>query len=258
MTNRIAKAFSNGKAFIGFLTAGDPSMEKSEEFALAMLRGGCDLIELGIPFSDPIAEGPVIQEADLRALAAGATTDKALDLAARLRQQTEAPLVFMTYYNPVFSYGNEKFFSRCEAAGVDGIIIPDVPFEESEEVRGVANAHGVQLISMIAPTSQARIRAIAAKAQGFLYVVSSLGVTGERNSIQTDLGAMLRTVREASQVPAAVGFGIHTPEQARDVCKVADGAIVGSAIVRLAAQYGPDAAAHIYDYVKSMKDALRD
>ncbi len=255
--NRIGKAFEHGKAFIGFLTAGDPSLEKTEEFALEMARAGCDLIEIGIPFSDPIAEGPVIQEADLRSLSAGTTTDGVFKMAADLRSKTDVPLVFMTYYNPVFSYGNEKFFANCRESGIDGIIVPDLPFEEKGEITEVAAKNGIQVISMIAPTSQERIRMIAKESEGFLYVVSSLGVTGVRTKIETDLSAILKIVRESTDTPAAVGFGISTPEQAEKIGRIADGVIVGSAIVKLIAKYGTDAGKYVYDYVKSMKDALK-
>ncbi len=255
--NRIQTAFAKGKAFIGFVTAGDPSLEKTEEFILKMLEAGCDLVEIGIPFSDPIAEGPVIQEADLRSLAGGTTTDGVFEMTARVRKQTDAPLVFMTYYNPVFSYGNERFFKRCQEVGADGIIIPDVPFEEKQEVVQAASKYGIAVISMIAPTSHDRIRKIAAEAQGFLYVVSSMGVTGVRKEIETDLGAILQVVRESTQVPAAVGFGVSTPEQAAQIGKITDGVIVGSAIVKLIAKFGENAAEPIFQYVQSMKDALR-
>ncbi|QKN24279.1 tryptophan synthase subunit alpha [Caproicibacterium lactatifermentans] len=255
--NRIGKAFEHGKAFIGFLTAGDPSLEKTEEFALEMARAGCDLIEIGIPFSDPIAEGSVIQEADLRSLSAGTTTDGVFKMAADLRSKTDVPLVFMTYYNPVFSYGNEKFFANCRESGIDGIIVPDLPFEEKGEITEVAAKNGIQVISMIAPTSQERIRMIAKESEGFLYVVSSLGVTGVRTKIETDLSAILKIVRESTDTPAAVGFGISTPEQAEKIGRTADGVIVGSAIVKLIAKYGTDAGKYVYDYVKSMKDALK-
>lgn len=258
MIERIAKAFSNGKAFIGFVTAGDPSLEKTGEFILEMLRGGCDLVEIGIPFSDPIAEGVVIQEADLRALSGGATTDGVFEMVRRVRQQTDAPLVFMTYYNPVFSYGLEKFFARCQDVDIDGIIVPDLPFEEKGEIADVAAKHDVAVISMIAPTSDDRIRKIAAASEGFLYVVSSLGVTGMRNKIQTDLSAILDVVRQSTQTPAAVGFGIHTPQQAHDMAQIADGVIVGSAIVKLCEEHGADAGPYIYEYVKSMKDAMAE
>lgn len=254
--SKIAEAFNHGKAFIPFLTAGDPDLEKTEEFILEMERSGADLIEIGIPFSDPIAEGIVIQEADIRALASGTTTDKIFDMVATVRPQVRIPLVFMTYLNPVFHYGYERFFSRCQEAGIDGIIIPDLPFEEKGELDDIAAAHGVDLISMIAPTSEERIQKIAAEAKGFLYVVSSMGVTGVRSEITTDLGAILENIRKATDVPACVGFGINTPEQAAEIAGIADGVIVGSAIVRLAEQYGGHAAEHIGAYVRKMKESV--
>ena len=254
--SKIAEAFNHGKAFIPFLTAGDPNLEKTEEFILEMERSGADLIEIGIPFSDPIAEGIVIQEADIRALASGTTTDKIFDMVAKVRPQVRIPLVFMTYLNPVFHYGYERFFGRCQEAGIDGIIIPDLPFEEKGELDGIAAAHGVDLISMIAPTSEERIQKIAAEAKGFLYVVSSMGVTGVRSEITTDLGAILANIRKATNVPACVGFGINTPEQAAEIAGIADGVIVGSAIVRLAEQYGGHAAEHIGAYVRKMKESV--
>ena len=221
-----------------------------------MERAGADLIEIGIPFSDPIAEGVVIQEADIRSLAAGTTTDKVFDMVLDLRKKTEIPLVFMTYVNPVFHYGYEKFFSRCQEAGIDGIIIPDLPFEEKGELEDIAAAHGVDLISMIAPTSKQRIRDIAREAKGFLYVVSSMGVTGTREEIRTDLGEILKEIRKVTDLPAAVGFGINTPEQAAEIAAVADGVIVGSAIVKLAARYGGHAAPHMGMYVRKMKESI--
>ena len=254
--SKIAEAFNHGKVFIPFLTAGDPNLEKTEEFILEMERSGADLIEIGIPFSDPIAEGIVIQEADIRALASGTTTDKIFDMVAKVRPQVRIPLVFMTYLNPVFHYGYDRFFRRCQEAGIDGIIIPDLPFEEKGELDGIAAAHGVDLISMIAPTSEERIQKIAAEAKGFLYVVSSMGVTGVRSEITTNLGAILENIRKATDVPACVGFGINTPEQAAEIAGIADGVIVGSAIVRLAEQYGGHAAEHIGAYVRKMKESV--
>lgn len=254
--SRIQNAFAEGKAFIPFITAGDPSLAKTEEFILEMERAGADLVEIGIPFSDPIAEGVVIQEADIRSLAAGTTTDKVFDMVLDLRKKTEIPLVFMTYVNPVFHYGYEKFFSRCKEAGIDGIIIPDLPFEEKGELEDIAAAHGVDLISMIAPTSKQRIRDIAREAKGFLYVVSSMGVTGTREEIRTDLGEILKEIRKVTDLPAAVGFGINTPEQAAEIAAVADGVIVGSAIVKLAARYGGHAAPHMGMYVRKMKESI--
>ena len=256
--SNIRKAFERGKAFIPFITAGDPSLEKTKEFILEMERAGADLIEVGIPFSDPIAEGIVIQEADIRALAAGTTTDKIFDMMRELREETQIPLVFMTYLNPVFHYGYEKFFSRCQEVGVDGIIIPDLPFEEKGELEEIAAAKGVDVISMIAPTSEERIQNIAKNARGFIYVVSSMGVTGMRSEIKTDLNALLSSIKKATDVPACVGFGIHSPEQAAEVARVADGVIVGSAIVKMAEQYGGHAAPHMGAYVHKMKMSLSD
>ena len=255
MSNRIAKAFENKKAFIGFLTAGDPTYEASYNNIMALVKAGADLIEIGIPFSDPIAEGPVIQEADVRALKAGMTTDKAFELAARVRSETDIPLVFMTYLNPVFKYGYERFFGKCAEIGVDGLICPDMPFEEKAEADVIAKKHGVSIISMIAPTSEARIKAIAESAEGFLYIVSSLGVTGVRSEIKTDLAGIMDSVKKYARVPAAIGFGISTPEQAEKMSQLADGVIVGSGIVRLVEKYGENAADEIYKYVKSLADA---
>lgn len=254
--SRIEKAFANGKAFIAFLTAGDPDLDSTKKYVLEMEKAGADLIEIGIPFSDPIAEGPVIQEADLRALSGGVTTDQIFDMVTELRSKTEIPIVFMTYLNPVFHYGYEAFFAKCRNAGVDGIIIPDLPYEEKNEVDSISSQYGVTLISMIAPTSRARIEQIAKEAKGFLYVVSSMGVTGTRTEITTDLDSILKSIRQVTDVPAAVGFGIHTPQQAGDIAKKADGVIVGSAVVKLIARYGRHAEQHVYTYVRMMKDAV--
>lgn len=254
--NRIERAFANHKAFVAFLTAGDPSLQATEEYILEMEKAGADLIEIGIPFSDPIAEGPVIQEADLRALSGGVTTDAIFEMVQNVRKKTDLALVFMTYLNPVFHYGYERFFSRCQEVGIDGIIIPDLPFEEKKEVDEVSARFGVTLISMIAPTSQERIAQIAGEAKGFLYVVSSMGVTGMRNEIKTDLDGILGQIRRVTNVPAAVGFGIHTPEQAKQIASKADGVIVGSALVKLIAQYRDQAHEPIRSYVRSMKEAV--
>ena len=253
----IADAFKNGKTFIPFITAGDPGIEYTKKFILEMEKAGADLIEIGIPFSDPIAEGIVIQEADIRALQAGTTTDDVFAMVEDLRKETDMPLVFMTYLNIVYHYGYERFFSRCEEVGVSGIVIPDMPYEEKEECVSIAASHGVDVISMIAPTSEERIRMISSEAKGFIYVVSSLGVTGVRSEIKTDLASILAAVKGATDTPAAIGFGINTPEQAKKMASYADGVIVGSAIVKIVAKYGKDAAPHIAEYVKSMKDAIR-
>lgn len=255
--SKIQKAFENGKAFIGFVTGGDPSIEKSCELILNMAESGADLIEIGIPFSDPIAEGPVIQEANIRALAAGADTEAMFRIVETVRRQIETPLVFLTYLNPVFKYGYERFFARCERVGLDGIIIPDLPFEEKGELAGIAESHHIDVISLIAPTSADRIKKIAADAKGFLYIVSSMGVTGMRSEIKTDLASIIETVRSVSKIPMAVGFGISTPEQAHQISKLADGVIVGSAIVKLVEQYGENAGSPLSSYVSEMKASIR-
>lgn len=255
--NKIKNAFENKKAFIGFLTAGDPTFEASFNNIMALVRAGASLIEIGIPFSDPIAEGPVIQEANIRALSHGMTTDRAFELAAKVREQTDIPICFMTYLNPVFKYGYDRFFARCKEIGVDGLICPDMPYEEKGEADGIAKKYGISVISLIAPTSEERIKMIAEDADGFLYIVSSMGVTGVRSEIKTDLAAIMESVKKYAKVPAAIGFGISTPEQAAKMSSLADGVIVGSAIVKLVAKYGEDAPEHIYEYVKSLVDAIQ-
>lgn len=255
---KIADAFANGKAFIPFLTCGDPDLETTEKLIGAIAEAGADLIELGIPFSDPTAEGPVIQDANLRALSAGTTTDKIFDMVRRVRQTVSIPMVFMTYANVIFSYGADRFLKTAAEIGMNGIIVPDVPFEEKQEFEPLCQKYGLDQISMIAPTSHDRIRAIAEQANGFLYCVSSLGVTGTRTAITTDIGAMVKLVKDVKDIPCAVGFGISTPEQAESMCRQAEGAIVGSAIVKLIAQYGRDSVQPVADYVRTMKTACRN
>lgn len=255
--SNIYKAFENKKAFIPFVTGGDPDLETTKNLLIAMEKAGADLIEIGIPFSDPIAEGPVIQEASQRALAAGCTTDKLFDMVKEARQRVKIPMVFMTYINPVYTYGKERFMKRCVECGIDGIIVPDLPYEEKEELFGVCESYGIDLISLIAPTSHERIAMIAKEAEGFVYCVSSLGVTGMRTSITTDIGAMVKLVKAQKDIPCAVGFGISTPEQAKKMADQSDGAIVGSAIVKLCGAYGKDCVPKVKVYVKEMKDAIR-
>ena len=255
--SKIINAFKNGKAFIGFLTAGDPSLEKTEEFVLEMVKAGADLIEIGIPFSDPIAEGEVIQRANIRALANGTTMDKVFETVKRIRQKTQVPIVFLTYLNPVFTYGYDHFFRECSEHGVDGVIIPDIPFEEKGELMPFSDKYNVAIISLIAPTSEERINKLASCAKGFVYCVSSKGVTGVRNEIKTDLQSIVSTVRSATKTPVAVGFGISTPQQASEIAKYADGIIVGSAIVKIIEQYGNDAAAPLHDYVSELKKSIK-
>lgn len=254
--SNISKAFENGKAFIAFITCGDPDLQTTEKAIKQAVANGADLIELGIPFSDPTAEGVVIQEANIRALNGGITTDKIFDFVRKIRQETKIPLVFMTYANVVFSYGAERFMSKCKEVEIDGIILPDVPFEEKNEFQSICRQYGVDLISLIAPTSEDRISMIAKEAQGFLYIVSSLGVTGTRTEIKTDLNSIVEVVRKNTNIPCAIGFGISTPEQAKKMSDIADGVIVGSAIVKQLEKYGKNAPEHIGKYVKSMKDAM--
>ena len=254
--SNIRRAFENGKAFIPFITCGDPDLETTAAVVRAAVENGADLIELGIPFSDPTAEGPVIQEANVRALNGGVTTDKIFGLVRELRKDVTVPMVFMTYANVVFSYGSERFISTCREIGIDGLILPDVPYEEKEEFLPLCRKYGVDLVSLIAPTSENRIAMIAKEAEGFLYIVSSLGVTGTRSEIKTDLASIVDVVRQNTEIPCAIGFGISTTEQAEKMAGIADGAIVGSAIVKLIAQYGKDAPDYVGKYVKSMKDAV--
>ena len=254
--SKIANAFAAGKAFIPFITCGDPDMETTASVVRAAVENGADLIELGIPFSDPTAEGPVIQAANIRALSAGTTTDKVFDLVRELRRDVTVPMVFMTYANVVFSYGAEPFISTCREIGIDGLILPDLPFEEKEEFLPLCLQYGVDLISLIAPTSENRIAMIAKEAEGFIYLVSSLGVTGMRSEIKTDLASIVEVVRQNTDTPCAIGFGISTPEQAQKMAALSDGAIVGSAIVKLLEQHGREAAEYVGAYVRRMKDAL--
>ena len=253
---KIKQAFSKGKAFIPFITCGDPDLETTAKVVKAAAENGADLIELGIPFSDPTAEGPVIQAANIRALNGGVNTDKIFDFVRELRKDITVPLVFMTYANVVFSYGSDKFISLCAEVGIDGLILPDIPFEEKEEFLDICHKYDVALISLIAPTSKDRVGMIAKNAEGFIYLVSSLGVTGVRTEINTELSSIVKVIRENTDIPCAIGFGISTPQQAHDMAAVADGAIVGSAIIKIIEKYGKNSADYVGEYVRSMKKAL--
>jgi len=255
--SKIKRAFADGKAFIPFITCGDPSLDITEQLVYAMEKAGADLIELGIPFSDPTAEGPVIQAASERALKGGTTTDKIFDMVARVRSKTDVPMAFMTYANVIFSYGSERFMDKAQELGIDGIILPDVPYEERGEFSDICGSRGIDFIPLIAPTSHERIKMIAEEAEGFVYCVSSLGVTGVRSEITTDLRGMVELVKKAKDIPCAIGFGISTPEQAAKMAAVADGVIVGSAIVRLCEMYGGECVPHVAEYVAEMKAAIR-
>jgi len=253
---RIRDAFDGKKAFIAYLMAGDPNLEKSAEYILAAQAGGADLIEIGIPFSDPVAEGPVIEAAAARALTQGTRLEDVLNMVAGIQDRVHIPLLLMTYCNPVFVYGYENFFARCAEVGVCGVIIPDLPFEEQAEAQIYARACDVEMVTLIAPTSQERVAQIAAEAEGFIYLVSSLGVTGVRSEITTDLAGIVMDIKRHTSIPVAVGFGISTPEQAALYAQVTDGVIVGSAIVDIIAQHGENAAAHVQAYIASMKGAI--
>ena len=254
--NSIQQVFADGKAFIPFITAGDPSIGITEALVLQMAEAGADLIELGIPFSDPVAEGPVIQDADGRSLAAGATTDKIFDMVRRVRLSCDIPIAFMTYINPIFTYGTKRFMENCQAVGVNAVIVPDVPYEEKEELQPYCSKYGVTLISMIAPTSNDRIQKIAEEAQGFIYCVSSMGVTGVRQQLGGNVAGMIKLVKEVKNIPCAIGFGISTPEQAAAMARIADGVIVGSAIIKIVEKYGAECVPHVAKYVRAMKQAI--
>lgn len=255
--SKIAAAFKKQrKCFIPFITAGDPNLDVTEQLIVAMANADADIVELGIPFSDPVAEGEVIQAANIRALSAGTTTDKIFTMLKNVRTKTDVPLVFLTYINPIFTYGTEKFLANCKSVGLDGIIVPDVPYEEKAPLAELCRKYGVDLIPLVAPTSDERIKMIAKEAEGYVYIVSSLGVTGVRSDITTDIAAMTQKIRQATDVPAVVGFGIATPKQAEEMAAVSDGAIVGSAVVKIVGKYGTDCVQPVSDYVKEMAEAV--
>ena len=253
--SNIHKAFYS-KAFIPFITCGDPDLETTRKCVIEAVNNGANLVELGIPFSDPTAEGVVIQAANERALKGGVTTDKIFDMVRELRKEVTVPMVFMTYANVVFSYDSEKFISTCKDIGMDGIILPDLPFEEKGEFLPICQKYDIDLISLIAPTSEARISMIAKEATGFIYIVSSLGVTGTRTEITTDIKKITDVVRENTNVPCAIGFGISIPEQAAKMAAVSDGAIVGSAIVKLIAEHKEKSPKIVGEFVKSMRNGI--
>ncbi len=260
MNNRsctLSGAFANGKAFIPFITCGDPNLETTKACILALQEAGASLIELGIPFSDPTAEGPVIQAANIRALAAHTTTDSVFSLLKSMKNDIHVPLAFMTYANVVFSYGADRFMQSCKDVGVGALVVPDIPYEEKEEFQASCDKHGVALISFIAPTSEKRVARIAKDAQGFIYVVSSLGVTGTRSTLDSHVSSVISLIRQHTSVPCAVGFGISTPEQARDVARYADGVIIGSAIVKIIERYGVDAPAHVKQFACDVVEAIK-
>jgi tryptophan synthase alpha chain len=246
------------KAFIPFITGGDPDIETTRKLIIALEKAGADIIEIGIPFSDPVAEGPVIEEADARALAAGCTVDKLFDMVTDVKKELErdVPLLFMTYYNPIFGYGNERFVNRAKEAGITGLIVPDLPFDEREELYALTENADIALISLIAPTSGERIPLIAKNSDGFLYCVSSLGVTGTRSNLGNAAADMIKAAKAVSDIPCAVGFGVSNAEQAKAAAAYADGVIIGSAIVKIIAKEGRNAVQPVYEFAKSIRNAL--
>ncbi len=261
--NRIAKAFEKRrkqgqKALITFVTAGDPDMSTTEKLVHAMISEGADLVELGIPYSDPIAEGPVIQAANERALKNGIRMKDIFELSARLRKSTEVPLVLLLYVNVIVQYGADRFFKDCQSSGLDGVIVPDLPYEERAEIEADALRYAIALIRMVSPVSEERIKTIVKDACGFLYCVSSLGVTGTRSSFTTDFDYFFKTIDAHCQVPTALGFGISTGEQVKEVKKYADAVIVGSAMVnRIAGAKDADAAVNnVSLFTRELREAL--
>lgn len=244
------------KGFIPFITCGDPNLDVTEELIYALAKENVSLIELGIPFSDPTAEGPVIQMASQRALLAGVTTDKIFDMVERVRKNTDIPLVFMTYANVVYSYGTEKFLQKASNLGIYGIILPDVPFEEKEEFSPMCNKYGIKFISLIAPTSEQRIETIASQAEGFIYCVSSMGVTGVRNSFAANIKEVVKKIKGCTDIPVAVGFGVSRPEHVASIHEYADAAIVGSAIVSICGEYKEKCVPKVIEYVREMTELL--
>ena len=254
--NNIQAAFENGKAFVAFITCGDPDLETTAAAIRQAVQNGADMIELGIPFSDPTAEGPVIQAANLRALANGVTTDKIFAMVEELRKEVKIPLLFMTYANVIFSYGTEAFIAKCSDAGINGIIVPDLPYEEKNEFQPACTKYGVKLISVIAPTSANRIAMIAKNAEGFIYIASSIGVVCTRQVVYEDLESVVRKVRQNTTLPCVIGFGIADSKQAKALAQLADGVIVGTAIVKLLTEYGKKAPKRIGAYVKLLKQSI--
>ena len=259
--NRIEKCFSdlkerNEKALITFITAGDPDLEATERAVFEMFDNGADIIELGVPFSDPVAEGVTIQKSSLRSLKNGTNLTKIFETVKRIREKTEKPLILMMYINTIFVYGTDRFFADCKQYGIDGVIVPDMPFEERDEVQEPAEKYGVLNINLVAPTSRNRIEKIASESRGFLYCVSSTGVTGVRSGYTTDFDDFFGTIRKYAKCPCAVGFGISGPEQAKKMSGYCDGVIVGSAIVRIFEEKGADAPKAAGEFVKSLKEAI--
>jgi len=231
--NKLEEVFKNKKAFIPFVVADDPDFDTTVKNVLTLANNGADIIELGIPFSDPVADGPIIQAADLRAFAAGVNTDVVFDIVGKIRESTDIPLIFLTYTNIVYKYGYERFCKRCHDLNISGLVIPDLPLEEQGDLAEYTDQYDISLIQLIAPTSGNRISKIAAQAKGFIYMVSSMGVTGKREDFSNELSSTIEKIKEVTDVPVAIGFGIHSAQQAKDLSEIADGIIIGSAVVEI-------------------------
>ena len=259
--NRINAKFEelkqkNKKALITFVTSGDAGYETTEKAVYALEKAGADIIELGVPFSDPIAEGPVIQAASERSIKSGTTLLGIFEMVKRIRKNTDMPLILMMYLNSIYGFGTEKFFNLCKECGIDGVIVPDMPYEEKDEIQDFADNAGVINISMIAPTSHDRIGMIAKCAKGFIYCVSSTGVTGMRSNFATDFDDFMGHIKKCAKIPCAIGFGISSPEQAKKMAAYADGVIVGSAIVKIVAEKRENCPDSIYEFVSSLRKAI--
>ena len=261
--NRIDSVFKrlkgcSKKAFIAYITAGDPDLATTGKLVFELERSGVDIIELGIPFSDPIADGPTIQAASYRALSKKTSLVKIFKLVNKLRKDTEIPLIFMSYYNPIHKYGLVKFFASCKRTGVDGVIVPDLPVEESGELVRLGKKTDISTIFLVAPTStKDRIRKIVRRSSGFIYYVSSIGVTGMRKNLPSDIVRKIKIIKSMTVKPVAVGFGVSDSKQAKLVAKTADGVIVGSAIVGIIAERG-NVTPKVYLFAKSLAKAIHE
>ncbi|MCX5726271.1 MAG: tryptophan synthase subunit alpha [Candidatus Saganbacteria bacterium] len=256
--SRISEKFIDNKALITFITAGDPSFKVTEKLIYEMEKAGADIIELGVPFSDPLADGPVIQEAHIRALKSGTTVAKVLSLVSKVRKRSEVPLILMLSYNLIVSYGISEFIKGTKKAGVDGLIVPDLPMEESSDLRNLSEQVRVDLIQLIAPTStDDRIKAAAQESTGFIYLISLLGITGAREKLPSTVAESIRKIRQYTKKPVAVGFGISKPKHVKEIVKLADGVIVGSAIVDIIAKNlnKKNLVKKIGDFVRKLKEA---
>ena len=262
MSTRITKRFNRlmkegGKAFIPYIMAGDPTLERTAELIKILEEAGADIIELGVPFSDPVADGPVIQEAGERARKAGVTLRKVLAFVKEMREKTQVPLILMTYYNPVFKYGEEAFMRDAAQAGVDGLIVPDMPVEEGDTIIPLARRNGINVIMLAAPTSgEERLKKVARASEGFVYYVSITGITGARLEMDQGIASSIETLRRFmnNKKPIAIGFGVSTPEEAARVAGIADGVIVGSAIVKKAKEGDIEG---FKNYIASLREAIR-